>query len=281
MPADTLTPPAAAGAVKQLHYAFAFELTGARNENMLCPLDHHVCRGRWDRKYLIGQTPDEQFQEMPIIPGLVFIINTKKKEVRRFDPLVLPQNAQLLKLAQKTGAAIFGTIFTPERQRTWKDCDDGFLKSAVWWWWKLMGMKRANIVKGTHYPKSVDDIKAMPGFVRGEVFNQSGHVDRDVPNEKLIWRAPSEDDYANRQDLTAAELPDPLIDIPNDPAAYMMPAHMVGMAGPNNPYAHPLAGGRSAADILASVGAGIGAAGGGGLDLFGTGGDEPDVAERL
>ena len=266
MPADTT--PTAATAAERKEFAFAFELTGTRNENMLCPLDHHVCRGRWDRKYLIGQTPDEHFQEMPIIPGLVFVINTKKKEVRRFDPLVLPQNGQLLKLAQKTGVAIFGTMFTPERGRVWKDCDEGFLKSAVWWFWKLMGTSRANIVKGQYFPKSVDDIKAMPGFVRGEVFNQSGIVERNIPNDRLIWRPPSEDDYANRNDLTAAELPDPLIDIPTDMAAYMASPMTMGAAAARNPYA---GGGRSAADVLAGADAGTASF----TD------DEPDIADRL
>ena len=267
MPADTT--PTAATAAERKEFAFAFELTGTRNENMLCPLDHHVCRGRWDRKYLIGQTPDEHFQEMPIIPGLVFVINTKKKEVRRFDPLVLPQNGQLLKLAQKTGVAIFGTMFTPERGRVWKDCDEGFLKSAVWWFWKLMGTSRANIVKGQYFPKSVDDIKAMPGFVRGEVFNQSGIVERNIPNDRLIWRPPSEDDYANRNDLTAAELPDPLIDIPTDMAAYMASPMTMGAAAARNPYA--AGGGRSAADVLAGADAGTASF----TD------DEPDIADRL
>ena len=260
---QTMTPPAAAGDVT--HYAFAFELTGTRNENMLCPLDQHVCRGRWDKKYLIGQTPDERFSELPTIPGLVFVINTKKREVRRFDPLILPANEKLLKIAVKTLSAILGVQFTPERGRLWQDCHPDFLKSFIWWWWKLAGCKRATVIKGI-FPKTLDAIKAMPGSVIGEAYNSSAVIQREIPNERLIWRPPSEDDFANRDPEHVDELPDPLIDIPADPAAYLDRPKAVG-------FTQESVGRRSAADVLMGDGAAL--AGQTGDD------NEPDIAARV
>ena len=263
MPAPGPTTPAAAEAVS--HYAFAFELTGTRNENMLCPLDHHVCRGRWDKKFLIGQTPDERFSELPTLPGLVFVINTKKKEVRRFDPLILPANEKLLKIAVKTLGAILGVQYTPERGRLWRDCHPDFLKTFTWWWWKLANTKRASIIKGIH-PKSLDEIKAMPGTVTGEAYNSSAVIQREIPNERLIWRPPSEDDFANRDPEHVDELPDPFIDIPTDPAAYLDRPKAVS-------FTQESIGRRSAADVLMGDGAAL--AGQVGDD------NEPEVASRV
>jgi hypothetical protein len=260
-----ITPPAAVAETQ--HYAFAFELTGTRNENMLCPLDQHVCRGRWDKKFLIGQTPDERFSELPTIPGLVFVINTKKREVRRFDPLILPANEKLLKIAVRTMVAIQGTQYTPERGRLWRDCSPDFLKSFVWWWWKLNGCRRATIIKGL-YPKTLEDVRAMPGSVMGESYNSSAVAVREVPNDRLIWRPPSEDDYANRDPEHVDELPDPFIDIPTDPGAYLDRPKAVS-------FTQESIGRRSAADVLMGEGALLAGS------VGDTGDDEPDVATRL
>ena len=247
MPADT--PPAAAADPK--HFAFAFELTGVKNENMLCPVDHHVCRGAWNAKHLTGQTPDPKFSELPNLPGLVFIINTKKREVRRFDPLILPQNATLLKLAQKALALITNQPPpTAERGRLWVDCDPDFVKTMVYWWWKLAGCKRAKVVKGAP-PVSLDDIRQLPGNVTGEIFNQSATAVRTVPNDSLKWRPPTDDDFV-REPETPDELPDPFIDIPADPREYL------DRPPPASGYTK-VTGGRSAADVL--MGDSIGGAG--------------------
>ncbi len=262
MPA-LLTPPAAGVPTEVVHYAFAFELTGSRNEQMMCPMDSHVCRGRWEAKNLVGQTPDERFSELPTLPGLVFVINTKKREIRRFDPLILPDNARLLKFAQKTLHGILGEVPTPERGRLWKECDTDFLKTFVYWWWKLAGCKRAKIVKGI-FPKSLEDIRAMPGHVNGEPYNQSSVIIRAIPNEQLKWRPPTDDDYANREPGGIEELPDPFVDVPTDPSAYLdRPAathtHVTG--GTSN-------GRRSASDVLMD----------GAPDLRD---DEPDIGGRV
>lgn len=264
-----ITTPAAAGGGGAVDYAFAFELTGVKNENMMCPIDQHQCRGRWEGKHLIGQTPDERFSELPTLPGLVFIINTRKREVRRFDPLILPDNARLLKIAQRVMLSITNAVPSPERGRLWKECDDDFMKTFVYWWWKLVGCRRARIVRGK-YPQSIEAIRAMPGLVQGQMYDQSQALagGRSVPNELLKWHPPSEDDYANREPEGVEELPDPFIDVPTDPSIYLdRPAAVA-------PPTHVTGGrrGASAADILMSGGLG------GPSDIRD---DEPDVAERV
>lgn len=225
MPAPTAPPPAAEPAVK--HFAFAFELTGTRNENMLCPIDSHVCRGRWEAKHLQGMLPDAGFSELPTLPGLTFIVNTRKREVRRFDPLILPQNAVLLRLAQKAMAKITNAPPpSPERGRLWTDCEPDFVKTVIYWWWKLAGCKRARIV-GTGadgqlrgvWPQSLDDIRAIPGLVMGNVFSQSGNERGNIPNKDLKWKPPTDEDFVREETLD--DIPDPFVDIPTDPREYL------------------------------------------------------------
>ena len=249
MPA-TATPPAAAPAEK--HFAFAFELTGSRNENMLCPVDQHVCRGRWEAKNLQHALPDPGFSELPTLPGLTFIVNTRKREVRRFDPLILPQNAVLLRLAQKAMAKItHAPPPTPERGRLWTDCDPDFVKTVIYWWWKLAGCKRAKIVgtdPGTGqlrgvWPASLEDIRLIPGLVMGNVFSSSGNERGTIPNDKLKWRPPTDDDFVREETLD--DIPDPFVDVPTDPREYLdRPAAPTGYTRVTG------GGGRSAADVL-------------------------------
>lgn len=253
MPAPTTTPPAAAQ--EERHFAFAFELTGARNENMLCPLDSYVCRGRWEGKNLQGMLPDAHFSELPTLPGITFIINTRKREVRRFDPLILPQNAVLLKLAQKAMEKITRQVPSPERGRLWTDCDPDFVKTAVYWWWKLAGCKRAKIV-GTDpntgqprgkWPSGLEDIRLIPGRVMGEVYSQSGAARGFIANEDLKYKPPGDEDFV-RDELALDEIPDPFVDIPADPREYLdRPPPAAGYTRVTGAGA---SGGRSAADVL-------------------------------
>ncbi len=198
-------------------------------------------------------------------------VRSVKREVRRFDPLILPQNAVLLKLAQRAMEKITRQVPTPERGRLWTDCDPDFVKTAVYWWWKLAGCKRAQIV-GTDpntgqlrgkWPESLEDIRLIPGRVMGEVYSQSGAARGFIANEDLKYKPPGDEDFV-RDEVALDEIPDPFVDIPADPREYLdRPPPAAGYTRVTG------AGGRSAADVLM------------GDPLHGSSGPEPTYAPTL
>lgn len=230
-PAAPVIPPGAGAALfapKVQHFAWAFELAGPQNESMMCPLDHHLCRGRWARKNLLGQSAAQEFASAPDLPGLCFVVNTQKRTIRRFDPLAQEQNQPVLKLAQRVFGGIMGIKYEPERPRTLESVQDNVLKTVAFWFYKLVLSNRATLLVGTapgfpkwkptekcdHRAAVLEQIRRMPGHVQGESYNSSPHGrNRLVPNEELHYQGPGEDDYRRDPNLIT-EIPDPVIVVP-------------------------------------------------------------------
>lgn len=207
------------------HYSWAFELAGPQNEQMMCPLDHHSCRGRWSRKNLLGQTAAQEFASAPDLPGLCFVVHTGKRTIRRFDPLAQEQNAPVLKLAQRIFGGVMGVKYEPERPRTLENVSDNVLKTMAFWFYKLVLSNRVNLLVGTvpgfphwkpgtkcdHTKANLELIRRMPGLVMQESYNSSPlGKNKVVPNDELVYQGPGEDDYRRDPNLVT-EIPDPVI----------------------------------------------------------------------
>lgn len=195
-------------------FAFLVELSGPKNENVLCPIDNHVCRGRWSRKNLArsGAQIEGDFNGMPDLPGLCFVINTDKRTIRRFDPLADDDNAKLLKRAQRIALAVTGIKMTAEKSKTWKEraCDDNTLKTFVFWILRLKDAGLVNVIKG-RVPE-FEEIRKMTGVIQLKQFDQLAGIVRGCPDDAIRYVKPvPADEEEDRDEQFMDEIPDPVI----------------------------------------------------------------------
>lgn len=167
---------------------FAIEIAGERNQNVMCPIDSTVARGRWERKNLAGATYDPEFAMMPDIPGMCFVVNSAKKYVRRFDPLAQPQAKRHLEKIKAVTQAVFKTRNEPEKERRWDDCDEDFLKTFCYWVMGLVDQGLAQLIPNSGAIPSFSEIKAMPGCVCLHPYDSSAEIDKRIPNDRLKYR---------------------------------------------------------------------------------------------
>jgi hypothetical protein len=205
------TPPAAARRNDVPAFAFLVEIAGAKNERVLCPIDSHICRGRWARKNLVGKQIDGDFNAMPDLPGICFVVNTAKRVVRRFDPLADPDNAKVLKRAQRVALATLGVKYAPEKAKTWKErtLDDNTMKTFVFWILRLVDAGLVNVVKG-RVPEFAE-IRKLPGVIQLQMFSQMAGTDRGVPDDKIRYVKPVPPDDDEGDERFDDEVPDPVI----------------------------------------------------------------------
>jgi len=195
-------------------FAFLVEFSGSRNENVMCPIDQHVCRGRWSRKNLVrtGAQIEGEFNSMPDLPGLCLLVNTAKRIIRRFDPLGDPENAKLLKRAQRVGLAVLGTKYTPEKTKTWKErsADDNTIKSFCYWVLRLRDAGHITVVKG-RIPEW-DEIRQLPGVIQLGTFDTKAMAVRGVPDDAIRYVKPVPDEVEEGlSEEFMDEIPDPVI----------------------------------------------------------------------
>lgn len=200
-------------------FAFCVEFAGSNNENILCPVDNHVCRGRWSRKNLVrrGAQSDGEFAAMPDLPGLCVVVNTGKRVIRRFDPLADPDNEKLLKRAQRIALAVTGTKMAPEKAKTWREraADDNTLKTFCFWVLRLKDAGLVNVVKG-RVPE-FDEIRKLPGVIQLKQFDQLAGVVRGVPDDAIRYVKPVlDEDDEGRDEQFMDEIPDPVINAGDD-----------------------------------------------------------------
>lgn len=195
-------------------FAFLIEFAGPRNENIMCPIDSHPCRGRWSRKNLArtGTQIEGEFNAMPDLPGLCLLVNTGKRLVRRFDPLNDPDNDKLLKRAQRVVQAVTGVKMVPEKKKEWRErsADDNTLKTFCFWVLRLRDAGHISVIRGK-IPEW-EEIKRLPGVIQLKTFDQLAGVARGVPDDQIRYVKPVKDeDEDNDREEYMEEIPDPVI----------------------------------------------------------------------
>lgn len=209
-PAASETPPGRVRGVPR--FAFVVEVCGPRNENLMCPIDSQVCRGKWARKNLYGKQFEGDFTAMPDMPGICFHINTENRVVKRFDPLADPDNAKLLKRAQRISQALDGIKRRPEKLKVWKDSTitDDLMKTFVFWCRKMVDANLMQVVRGTvpEWP----EIRKLPGVIQLQPYDQIAGLNRGTPDDKIRYAKPMPpDDDDDTDEMYSEEIPDPVI----------------------------------------------------------------------
>lgn len=195
------------------HFAFLVEVAGPKNENLMCPIDSKVCRGKWARKNLHGKQFEGDFTAMPDLPGLCFVVNTHRRFVSRFDPLADEANAKLLKRAQRIALALDGIKRRAEKPFRWEgqNLTNDLLKTFVFWIRRMVDIGLMQVVKGTvpEWP----EIRKMPGVIQLKPYDQMAGVERGVPDDKIRYMKPQpqDGDGDDRDELYMDEIPEPVI----------------------------------------------------------------------
>lgn len=149
---------------------------------------------------------------MPDLPGLCLLVNTSKRIIRRFDPLADPDNAKLLRRAQRVGLAVMGTKYTPEKAKTWKErsADDNTIKSFCFWVLRLRDAGHVTIVKG-RIPEW-DEIRQLPGVIQLGTYDTKAMAVRGVPDDAIRYVKPVEnEEEEGLSEEYMEEIPDPVI----------------------------------------------------------------------
>lgn len=189
--------------------SFAVEISSSQNGNIVWPLDRSILRGSWKRANIARLQPDESFQTMPDLPGLIMAVNTLQKKIIKYDPLLAKDNDRVLKLAQKTIRETAGVKVQPDKGKKWENQSDDNLKTAVYFLWRFVANKTAVVVRGKL--PTEEEIKAMPGVVRLGNFSEFASTVRETPNQFLNFAVLSEQDRNDDYD-PSQPIPEPTID---------------------------------------------------------------------
>lgn len=144
-----------------------------RNRNVQYPPSKTILRGRWSRT---SMTPHEAASEgldaVPTeIPGMMILIDARKRRIRIFDPLSQPENktfaTKLFDMIKRLWGDRVGPIETVEQV----ELKPSQIKTSLWWCYRLVKDGSARVVSGTMPTEK--EIKALPGKIRIEIYNQS------------------------------------------------------------------------------------------------------------
>ena len=206
-------PPARARGDKSVPvFGFLVEFAGPKNENIMCPLDNRVLRGKWARKNLIGKAIDGDFNGMPDLPGLCLFVHTGKRLVRIFDPLADPANEKIMKRAQRIAQKVTGVKMVPSKPKTWRDAlaTDTLLKTFCFWVLRLKDSGLVNVIKGT--VPEWEEIRKLPGQIELQQFNQLAGIVRGTPDDMVRYAKPMPEEQEDGLDEEFRdELPDAVI----------------------------------------------------------------------
>jgi hypothetical protein len=212
---DPMAPVSPPSSPSVVHYRFAFEIAGSKNQSTIYPGDPGFrIRGRWSNKNAAGLifNPETGMSRMPDMPGLVFTVVTDLRIIRRSDPLADPRNERVLKMASRIWqhATNTQTPFTPEKTRTWRNLSDDELKTFCWWALSIKDMKMAVMVGDTDMP-NFEEIKAMPGMVIASNYEGNNSQRRRIANTDLVYRDPNEDVEDSFYKTESLDIPDPVV----------------------------------------------------------------------
>lgn len=174
---------------------YTIEIAAGSCRNVVWPMTRDVLRGRWTRDILIGQHAPPALQQMPDVPGQRIHINWRQRLVRIYDPLSLPENAQLLRDVKAMYKELLNVDGRPadEIRREWplwqgqeamnQEGHDQ-LKSTLYWMKRFVNDKLA-VEIGVPLP-SLNEIALLPGRTLIEPFNNDPHAWRyqETPTRK-------------------------------------------------------------------------------------------------
>lgn len=199
------------------NFAFVVEFAGAHNENIMCPIDQRVYRGRWSRSNLTrtGTQVEGDFASMPDLPGMCLLVNTAQNIVRMFDPLKDEVNAKLLARAQRIALAVTGVKMTPEKGRVWRDgtATDNLKKTFVFWVRRLLDVNLVRVVRGK-VPEWAE-IQKLPGMIQLRQYDKVAGLNRGVPDAQIPYEKPAVDDDDGDERYTD-DILEPVVSAPGD-----------------------------------------------------------------
>lgn len=152
---------------------FMIEVGDDRNRSvMFPPLGQRILRGRWRMSNNRGQNPDEDFVEMPDLPGMMIAVDETSREavIRVFDPLGLEKNKTVLEKAKRIVKSKFNVRCGPDRNFKVATPPADQLKNFLYWCRRLVDNGTAEVVQGDI--PSMEAITARPGRIQFEVYDQ-------------------------------------------------------------------------------------------------------------
>lgn len=177
------------------YHAFCIQISGPRNENVVCPFDRQKARGKWSKDGYGTAEPGEAVRKMPTIPGICFLVNTAQRTIRRFDPLGQPANANLLKKISRIMGIMQeadGLQAKPEDTKVWTECTDEELKNFTFWCRKMFDLKLCEMVKPEGgEPPTFKEIQLMPGDFRIGSFDQGAGAGTSIKSADFRYRPPA------------------------------------------------------------------------------------------
>jgi hypothetical protein len=134
-------------------------------------------RGRWTTHKILHTTMHAALQSMPSpIPGEMVGVNIATKTVRKFDPLSLPENADLwnaMKEHYRNYQEYFGMMNKLMPGYEQAGCDNTVLKTWLYWMRRIVDAGVAIVVPKSAPLPNADLIKKLPGLTQIGQFNET------------------------------------------------------------------------------------------------------------
>lgn len=150
------------------------ELGDNRNRSVLFPLTQERYRGAWRREFLIADEMVEEIAGMPDIPGMRVRIDPQRRRVVVYDPLSLPENAELCRRVQAFVKKLTREDQGPDKLTEHTLKSDNEVKGWLYWTRRLVDARRARVTQGTL--PTLEEIERLAGKTRIENFNSSARA---------------------------------------------------------------------------------------------------------
>lgn len=161
---------------------FTVEVADEANRLWLCPILNDVLRGRWSR----ANCPNQQFtgslRHMPDTPGIMIAVNVLRRQVRIWDPLADPKNAELWEKAKAAYKAHFNENAAPVKEVVKASLNDTDLKT--WLYWIRRGVDSKNLVVLVGQVPDHETIRSCPGKTKIEFFNSNQKAIRTIEDRE-------------------------------------------------------------------------------------------------
>ena len=168
------------------------EFGDIRNRNKMFPPTRERYRGHWLRQYMTSDEMTEALANMPDLPGMRLLFNPSEGRAVAFDPLLLPENENILRTAERVHKEVFHVDATAQKPVEYKDLDETDIKSWLYWMRRMVDNKDARIVTGTL--PTLPEIARLAGKTQMEAWNSSARAckfreESDAHNESLLSMA--------------------------------------------------------------------------------------------
>lgn len=153
---------------------FAIEICNHRNQQVIWNPDAKVMRGRWENTNIpAGNNVDATLRAMPEIPGIVIMVDSSKRALRRYDPLRLPKHKDLLERIRTVYSSMFDTLdlgakVSPDNDIFIKvdDASEDELRTWTYWARRILDSDNCRVIDG-EVPQMGDILNnnKFPGLV--------------------------------------------------------------------------------------------------------------------